>query len=272
MLIEQPLHISSDNSLSKSNIIYKSSDGSTITIHYDPPLQFPYDAYNFKCYLVSFNFWYTFTNISSAKANNKFYFTDDAGDADKYEITIEDGLYSLDALSSAIQYGIKNLSLTEDIISLTADDATGKVIINIHTGYQVYFKSTSLLRNLLGFTSNQLVPSSGLAGSDISQKAPNVADFSNLSSILVHTSLISKSNFNGSQSDVLYLTAPTVEAGSSQKSEPIHAVKVPANNLKGISLDDVTFSITDQNNLPLNTNSENWQLSLVIEYELPDPK
>lgn len=272
MQIEQALFISSDTDLPNSNIAYKSSDGSRVTISYNPPLYFPDEGYNYKAYLVSFNFWYTFVNVSASKSNNKFYFTNDVLDSDKYEITIDDGLYSLDALSAAIQYGIKNLSLTQDIISLTGDDSTGKVILNVKTGYQVYFKSTSLLRDLLGFTSNQLVPNSGLAASDISQKAPNVANFSNLSSILVHTSLISKSNFNGSNSDVLAVTTPQVGVGENQDYSPVNLVKVPCNNLKGISLSEASFYITDQNNTPLNTNSESFQLCMIIEYQLPDPK
>lgn len=270
MLIEVPLFVSSNNNLPNSNIIYKSSNGSKITVRYSPPLTFPDDGYNFKAYLTFFNFWYTFVNVSESKGNNRFYFTNDVSNAIKYEIVLDDGLYSLDALSAAIQYGIKKLSITQDIISLTGDDSTGKVILNIKTGYQVFFKSTSLLRTLLGFNSNQLVPSTGLTTADFSQKAPSVAQFSSLSSVLVHTSLISKSNFNGTEGDVIAMTTPNVNVGENQSYEPVNVVKVPCNNLKGISLSEVTYYITDQSGNPLDTNSESFQMSLVIEYNVPE--
>lgn len=271
MLIEEPLFINSNNTLPNNNVSYKSTDGSNITVRCNPPLTFPPNGYNFKAYLVSFDFWYTFVNISSEKNNDKFYFTNDAGDLDKYEITLDSGLYSLDALSSAIQYGVKSLGFAQDIISLTGDNSTGKVILNIKTGYAVYFKSTSLLRNLLGFTSNQAVPNSGLAVSDMSQKGTNVAQFSDLSSILVHASFITRSNFNGSESNVIAIAGPSVDVGDKQTYIPYNLIKVPCNNLKGSSLSEISFYITDQNNRALDTNSENWELSLMIEYTMPDP-
>jgi hypothetical protein len=96
--------------------------------------------------------------------------------------------------------------------------------------------------------------------------APNDAQFSALSKVHVHCSLSSQMLVNGVRSDVIATTAPAVQVGRQQHYEPLHLLKIPADQLTGQKISRVTMSITDQNNNPLNTNGESWSMEGQIEY------
>lgn len=267
---EIPLFLSSDTGES-SNIINKSTDGSKFSVIFNSPLQIPENAKNIKTYVNNFKFWYSFKNVSSGKLNNKIYITATANatnDNQYTEITIEDGLYSDTALSGAISYALTRASLPSDAIVINGEESTGKIIITVKTGYQVYFKSTTKLNELLGFNSGQKVPSLTIASSNYVERGPNVAQFSSFSNVLLHASYVSKSLYNGRSSDVLCAVSPSVGVGEQMSYEPKNLIKIPCPNLVGVSLNDVTISITDQNNKSLDTNGENFYCVLMIEYTI----
>ena len=266
MIFEQALFMSSDTSES-SNIISKSSDGSTFTVLMQPALTIPATAKNIKVYTPETKFWYAFKNISSAKANNKLYITDDIGIPTKYTLTIDDGLYSLSELESALNYQIIAAGLPSGTLQLTADNATGKVVFTLTTGYQIYFGSNSCFV-LLGCTSLQKIPAAALTTATYNEKAPNVATFSSLTSVLFHCSLISNSILNGRGSDIIASISPNVDVGSLQIDRPYNVIKIPANNLQNLSINQITMSITDQLGVPLDTNSETYAITVVVEYEI----
>lgn len=266
MIFEQAIFLSSDSTVS-GNVINKSSDGSTFTVIMQPALTIPNIAQNIKCYTPETKFWYAFKNISSAKANNKFYITDNAGIPTKYTLTIDDGLYSLDDLNSALNYQVTSAGLPSNTLTLIADNATGKVIFTLTTGYQIYFGSNSM-NVLLGCNALQKIPSGGLTTGLYSEKAPNVATFSALTSVLFHCSLISNSILNGRGSDVIASVAPAVSVGSLQIDRPYNPIKIPCQNLYNLQIGQIMMYLTDQNGNLLDTNSENFEITIVIEYEI----
>ncbi len=266
MIYEQPFFLSSDTAES-SNIISKSSDGSTFTVLLQPSMVIPTTAKNIKIYTPETKFWYTFKNISVAKANNKLYITNDAGIPTKYTLTIDDGLYSLSELESALDYQIVAAGLPTGTLQLTPDNATGKVIFSLTTGYQIYFGTNSCYV-LLGCTNLQKIPSGGLTVGAYTEKAPNVATFSSLTSVLFHCSLVSNSILNGRGSDVIASVAPNTTVGSLQIDRPYNVIKVPCPNLQNVTINQITMSITDQLGVPLDTNSEIYQSTIILEYEI----
>jgi hypothetical protein len=220
-------------------------------------------------YLNSLKFWYTFQNISADRGNNHFYLTDDILTPDKYDITIPDGLYSVDTLETCIQNELVNLGLSNKAVSISGDLSTGKVFFALESGFQVYMKSGSPYV-LLGATLNQKIPSAGLTTGQYGEYAPNEAQFSSLSSVNVHCSLVTQSIVNGARSNVISSVAPDVTVGSQQIYEPTHLVKCPADNLLGAQINEITVSLTDQNNNPINTAGENWSMTIVVEYLIKD--
>lgn len=266
MIYEIPLFLSSDTNES-SNIISKSSDGSTFTVLMQPSLSIPSTAKNIKVYTPETKFWYAFKNISSAKANNKLYITDNVGIPTKYTLTVDDGLYSLSELENALNYQIISAGLPSGTLQLTPDNATGKVVFTLTTGYQIYFGSNSMY-TLLGCTNLQKIPAAGLTTGTYNEKAPNAATFSSLTSVLFHCSLVSNSILNGRGSDVIASISPNVDVGSLQIDRPYNVIKIPANNLQNLTINQVTISITDQLGVLLDTNSETYAITVVVEYEI----
>lgn len=265
MIYELPFFLSSDTSESPN--IIKSTDGSTFTVFLQPSVAVPPNAKNIKVFTPETKFWYTFKNISVAKANNKLYITNDAGNPTKYTLTIDDGLYSLSELENALDYQIVLAGLPTGTLQLSADNATGKVIFTLASGYQIYFGTNSCYV-LLGCTNLQKIPSGGLTGALYSEKAPSVATFSNLTSVLFHCSLVSNSILNGRGSDVIASVAPNTTVGSLQIDRPYNVIKVPCPNLQNITINQITVSITDQLGNLLDTNSETFQITVVLEYEI----
>lgn len=260
-----PLNLSSDLNVS-SNIVNKSSDGSRFTVICRPSITIPQNALNIYASVPTAKFWYTFKNISVAKNNNKIYLTDNVGIPSKYTITLDDGLYSLTQLNNAINYAVVALGLPSGTLTLVGDQATSKVIFTLITGYQLYFGVNSCYQ-LVGTNSLQKIPAGGLTTSTYSEKAPSVATFSSLTSVLFHCSLVSNSILNGRGSDVICSVEPEVSVGSLQVYRPYIPIKIPCPNLYNSKIDEITMYITDQNGNPLDTNGENYGLIINIEWD-----
>lgn len=265
MISEIVLFLTSDTTTT-SNIINKSADGSRFTILLNPNLVFDKSCKNIKVYAQSARYWFTFKNISVTKANNHIFFTDNIAIPSKYDITIQDGLYSLEELNSAINFGVLSLSLPTGTITLSGDSATQKVIFTLKTGYQMYFSATTPYL-LLGMNLNQKLPAAALTTTLYSERATNPATFSNLASVLYHCSLISNSIVNGRNSDVILSVPPKVGVGSLMDHQPYNLLKVNCSNLQNATISSIDVYITDQNGNTLDTNSENFEITLVIEYE-----
>lgn len=261
----QPLFLKSDAQLSDN--VQISSNGGEINTYINN-LTIPSSAKKCFVYLQSARFWYTFPNISASKGNNKFYFTNDVANPTKYSITIDDGLYSVQTLNNTIKNALVNLGLSSTAIELSGNDSTGKTFFALESGYQLYFPSDSM-RVLLGFNLNQKVPASGLTTGAYGEYSPNIADFSDLSSVMIHSSLVSRSIVNGVSSDVIASIAPSVSVGSQQSYSPQHLIKVNADNLIGQNVRNVRTYLTNQMNQILDTNGEKFEVDIVIEFLMP---
>ena len=258
-----PLSFSSD--IADTNIVtYKSVDGSSFTTRI-PLVKVPLDAKNIRIYLKSMRYWYTFQNISVSKGNNQFYVTNDVSLSMKYTLTIPDGIYSVNSLSATIQNELVNHGLASNVVSIVGDTSNGQCFFTIASGWQLYFPSTTPYV-LLGCTLNQKIPSGGLTTAQYGEYAPNDAQFSQFSAINLHCSLVSNSIVNGEQSNILDVIIPDVSVGFQAKYEPINLLKINADNLRGRDIYNVTLNITDQNNVALETDSNSWGCTLVIEY------
>jgi hypothetical protein len=261
------------NSDPASGSINLNSTGNQFSLQFNPPILIPQNAFNIRCYLRSANIWYSFLNINST--NNKVFFTDDTSDQDKYELTLQNGLYSLDLLNSAVQREVQNLitlsgySFPSTLINLIADEASQKVVVNISvSGYQVNWLAGSP-NDLLGITLNTRMP----AGSNRSQGsefyyANTVANFSNLTDLTLQTSITNTYVYNGRASSVIDVVPIDVSPNTliTYRPQPDFTY-VEAGNLQGACISQITFTLTDQNLQTVNTNSEYFNLAMTIDYD-----
>jgi len=254
--------------LNSENATTSSTNGDEFMIRFNQPIEIPRDAKNTKIYLHSANIWYAFPNITIAGGNADFYITDDAANATKYNIVLDDGLYSLSDLSTEIdRLLLADHAISSGTLTLSGDYSTGKVIVNLATGYQVNFASDTMYE-LLGATSGQLVPSGGLTTGTYTEKLPNVATFSSLANILLHCSLSNSGVYNTSTSTVLGSIPITSEPGYEIVYQPYNLLKLNADHLRGSSINEITCFITDDDgSTRLNTNNEDWNCVICIEWD-----
>jgi len=242
----------------------KDLNTSQFTQIFEPPLKFPNQP--IKIGLHSFSFTNFFVNISSALVNNTFYYTNDLGTPNKYSITIPDGSYSVQALSSAINLGVLTNGHTTGLITVIADYSTNKLIWNISlAGWQLYFPAGSCYA-ICGMTLNQKVPAAALTTGAYSELGTNVAQFNNVQRIYIHTSLSNNSIFGGRQNNIIDNTSPYAPIGSTQEYQPSNILWMNADyNLSGSSISSVLIYLTDQNGNRIQLTDE-FSCTILVQY------
>jgi hypothetical protein len=146
-------------------------------------------------------------NISPTLANNTFKYSADNGATWSADLTITQGIYSVDDLSSVVQTLITNNGGVGTNIKLIPDYNTLKVYIQVQNNYQLDMQTNSF-NSLIGWNA-QIVSSSSLG--------QNLADVTNgITSYNVECNLINtnSSYVNGIQSSALLNFTPDVNPGS----------------------------------------------------------
>ena len=255
-----PLLLSSSTASGAYN---KSSDGSTFSVQFNPPIEIPANK-SVSVQVIDVNIWYNTINISTSLGNNKLYYTDDLASESKYSITIPDGIYGLSELNTAIEQGVVDNTHTSGLISLQGENATQKVLIKITaTGWQINLTSSDTFRGLIGFDSQKLPASALTTLATTTFRADSVANFSDLEHILLHSSLGGSAVLNGNSTSSLAAITPNVSVGSLIHTEYRHPLQIPINT--GTYIDTATFWLTTQDGTTkFNTNSEDWSFRMVI--------
>ena len=116
------------------------------------PMTIPGNAIYATLEVVSAAIWNVSPTISEEIGNNHFYITSpESGVAD---FTIPDGLYGVIELEAFLQQELVNLGGSADIISLTEQGSTQKLVITLGvTGNTVDFTASDTCRDVLGFDS-----------------------------------------------------------------------------------------------------------------------
>lgn len=263
------------NSNPNSGSVGLNSLGNRFSLNLTPSIRIPQEARNIKCYARSANIWYSFVNVAVSKNNNKIFFTDSLASPSKYTLTLPDGLYSLDLLSSAIQRELQNFKTlsgftgSSTLITLTGDEASQRSIVNIDSsGYQINWADGTPY-DLLGITKDRKMPSSTLSTGSTNFLGDETANFSNLTNLVIQTSLTSSYIYNGKSSNVLDIVPIDVPPNSLIVYRPSpNFTYVDTPELQGSSISSISFSLLDQDLGEVNTNSEYWNVAFTIEYEL----
>lgn len=263
------LLVSSDTS---NGALNKSNDGSQFEIQIEDALQIPADALNITVSVDQATVWWVIPNIITG-INDLMYILvpraiDDVLTA--YIVVIPQGLYDLSGLSQVILRELSNQGAKTDpiqTITLSPDDATQKVEIKFnYIGSQIDFTQPQTPRNILGFNSQIVGPN---VVAPFNYIAPNVANFNTVNYFLIHSSLVNQGiRFNNSFNSTIAQVLIDVPPGSQIVSSPFNPARTSAQELAGAKLTRLRFFLTDDRNLPVNTNGENWSARIVIRYSL----
>lgn len=232
-------------------------------------IQIPPEAYNITLELRQATLWWTVLNIK-AGVNDKFKFYDTSGGS-PYTITIDPGLYDVSSLNSAVNNKLINEGLASSLITISGDNATQKIILTFSAAGQRVEWIPNSFYELCGFTLNQFVPALAVTTGPYSELAPAVANFSSVSSFLIHTDLVQNGIPQGSSEHQMIADIPIgVAPGSQQIYQPFNPTQINVNHWRGQSLDSFTVWVTDQLNKPLDFNGEDFTVLIIIKYRVDE--
>ena len=266
--IQKDLLVSSSPDQGALNL---SEDGSSFEVKLEDAITIPDKARNIKLEVQRALIWNNFPNIYTG-VNDKIYIngpnTEDVESS--FVVTIAQGSYDLQTLTNDILadldvQGAKTEPLS--LISLDADVATGKVEVSLnYPTVQIEMRSWNTFHRILGLTEQLYTVPAGKTTHTF--LADNVANFSAVESILVHSDITSKGlSINGQYSQTVAQILPDVRSGSLIVFQPLSPLKIDCDNLKGTELQSFRVWLTNEKNESISTNGEYYSMLLKLSYE-----
>lgn len=236
-----------------------SPDGSYFSFPLEPAFKLPRDA-DVSLSVLSASIWWTVPNIIEGKNDQVSFQGPNTLDVvSTFNLTITQGLYSLDQLNSAFNLALEIAGAKPNFVSLTADDSTGRVIVRLNYAGSTMFLGPNSCYLILGFPSGTTIVSGVTT-------APNVAQFNPVDSFLIHSSLCDSGiRINNDYTNTIAQVLINVAPGSQIVAEFLHPPVVSANRLKGLT-NSVEMWLTNSRNERVNTNNEYWSVRLRIKY------
>lgn len=259
-----PIFVSADPALGAFNL---TSGNDRFSVQFKKQINIPSEAQNITLECNRATIWWTVLNIE-ANINDQFQLEVN-GDA-VYTITVPPGLYDFNALNSSINSLLINEGLASGLISITGDSATQKILLSFSTAnLQVQWIAGSMFE-LLGFNLSQNVPTAGFTTDVYSELAPNIANFSDISSFLLHTNLVQAGMPLGDlQSQAIAQAQIDVPPGSQINFNPFNPLQFNVGHLRGQSILQADFWLTDQlSRGNLDFNGEYFTMLIIIRYHL----
>lgn len=208
--------------------------------------------------LKKFHGWYSWTNISVARANNIFRYSNDSGTT-WFNITIPDGNYSVSNLNTYIQSKMRqagHYDAGNDVYYLTIEPNynTQRCDVILSNNYQIDMRSTvSNMYLLLGFDSKIITAS---------ESGTNLVDITNgISTVEIKCSLTDGSYSNEYPSNMLDSFIPNSAPGSSINYTPSPLSWLPVNTQ---TINSIQIQITDQKGRPINLRGEHVVVVLAL--------
>ena len=175
-----PLFLDSSAEAGSFNI---SPNGDRFTIQFDRPIMIPSNSTTATIELNQSSVWNTTYNISTANNNNQIGLVISGTPV---VLEIQDGLYDIETLSSALDRALVAQGLSAGLIKLTGDFASQRVIVEFTAAnQQLDFTVANSCNVVLGFDTAiyPTVPSTG----NQFEVAPNVAQLNVLEYFILHT-------------------------------------------------------------------------------------
>ena len=236
-----------------------SADLSSFDVNFSTPLRIPATAKNVLIRAEQNTIWNTVLNINTG-INDTLFFDDGAPKT----VVVPAGLYDIVGLNSAISRELVNQGVASDLMVFTGDTASQKVIITISDiGTEIDFSVGQTFRVILGFNS-QVITSTVVFESFTGD---NVAAFNTILYFLIHSSLTDRGfAVNNTYNQTIAQVLITVVPGSQIVDQPFRPATSSAANLKGSIISTAHFFLTDDQQNPVDTNSEVWSTRVKITW------
>lgn len=242
-----------------------SADGSRLDISLDTPISVPAGAIDANVTILNANIWNTSFNISAAKNNNKFDYL--IATVAQPQITIADGLYSLDTLNDTISREFVNAGVSATLIIFTGNNSTQRVIATFSIGTQIDGTiADSCIDTIMGFAS-AIIPAVNPIAIE-SEEAANVALFNETNSFAIQSNFVSQGiPVNNKGLNLLASIPITAGVGFQVRFAPQNPSLVDATELRGRSKSSFYFRVVNQDGTVL-PQTETWSILMVLHYKL----
>lgn len=245
------------------------------------PLSIPSIAQFATLEVVSAQVWNTSPNISALNGNNHFYINDE-------DIVIIDGLYGVSELNNYLQQKFEEVGLSQDILTLSGDSSTQKIVITFKENCSIEFKPNSIA-TVLGFDTEipnpeydpenpddapKMIPRPPVSGeAEDNLYGDKVAAFNRISSYFIQTNMVSEGIPTNASSPGLIASIPiNVPVGSLINYNAVNPLPCSLEKLINNSIQNISFTLLDQDLRPVSTASEDWSFSILIRYYYNDIK
>ena len=269
-----PLLLSSDPKDGATNITNNGSEFDTpFDVNNTSAVIVDENAESCFLYVIDAEFFYTFPNINTG-VNDQITITyTDGGPLETYNITIPQGLYSVDDLNSQLTVELLNqvgYGETSPLIELIGSDPQQKVLIKYnYDGVRVDLTGAKTFRELIGFDSG-LYPTAGNSTANTFDTANSVAKFNTVRYVLISCSLVDDGMKVGVNFDS-YICRILLDVEPGRQKTYVPPIKIPINasSMIGKKVSKVRTRMVDQNGESLDTNDEFFSVNVILEYQVP---
>lgn len=242
-----------------------SSDGSTVFINLDESITIPTGAIETNFRVEQAAVWYTAPNISQALENNTFSYI--YNEVAQPVIVIPDGLYSVESLNDVLSREFINRGQLENLVVLSSDESTQKVVITVAKYTQVDLSLYNSIRGVIGWNS-QIWPLM-MPVVETNKAGENVAAFNNIQAFTIRSDLTPDGiPINNSKSNLMALvTIPPNGANNQIVYSPNHPTIIESQSYRGKTINNFYVQICDQNGKVV-PQSEPFVVLIVMHYKV----
>ena len=242
-----------------------SSDGSTVFINLDESITIPTGAIETNFRVEQAAVWYTAPNISQALENNTFSYI--YNEVAQPVIVIPDGLYSVESLNDVLSREFINRGQLENLVVLSSDESTQKVVITVAKYTQVDLSLYNSIRGVIGWNS-QIWPLL-MPVVETNKSGENVAAFNNIQAFTIRSDLTPDGiPINNSKSNLMALvTIPPNGANNQIVYSPNHPTIIESQSYRGKTINNFYVQICDQNGKVV-PQSEPFVVLIVMHYKV----
>lgn len=257
-----------------------------ITQKFVSPISLPRKT---KIALNSINIYYSWRSILASLGNNTLNYI---FNGISYPVVFPDGFYSIEDINGYLHFVMKtnghylvdnngdevyyisiqenqtyySFTFTFDVFPIVLpvgwSDVSG--ILNVPPlvaeTFQIVIPATPI-RDILGMNAQTFPLAPALVRTQ--KNSDYVPQITNTTSINIHCPMVSNSNFNPSNSDVLYTFSPNVAYGSFISIEPSNLVFLPCHTSW---FPELKLTLTDQNNKLLDVQDFNWNATILLQF------
>ena len=242
-----------------------SADGSTAFINLNQGIEIPIGVVECNLRVEEASIWYSTPNISAELENNTFDYI--YSNVQQPQIIIPDGLYSIESLNAFLSREFVNRGQLENLITLTGEESTQKVVITLQKYTQVDFTPYNSVRSVLGWTS-QVFPIT-MPVIEVNGTGQDIAKFNNIQNFTIRTDMIIDGlSINNVKSNLIaVIPIPANGANNQINYQPFRPSIIEIDSARGKKFNNFYVSVCDQNG-NLTRQREFWTCLLVLSYKV----